>query len=249
MNLVPWIWPVAIAPIIGSFLGVVMTRVESPRSALVGRSRCDSCGHGLAARDLVPLVSWLASHGRCRYCGAAVSVFYPLIELAALGIALWSALTFSGALIWESTLFGWALLALAVIDCKYFLLPDYLTLPLIPAGLLVAWTVDSLTVLAHVIGAVAGLGFVVGLRLIYRWLRGREGMGLGDAKLLCAAGAWVSWAGLPTVVLLAALSGLSFALLKGGRGATLSLSDRLPFGAFLCFGIWIVWLYGPLAVG
>jgi len=249
MNIVPWIWPVALAPIIGSFLGVVMTRVETPRAVLVGRSRCDSCGHGLAVRDLIPLLSWLGSHGRCRYCGASVSVFYPLIELAALGLALWSALTFSGPLVWESTLLGWVLLALAVIDTRYFLLPDFLTLPLIPAGLFVAWMQAPSTLPAHIIGAASGLLFIVGLRFVYRQLRGREGMGLGDAKLLCAAGAWVSWGGLPTTVLLAALSGLVFALLKGARGGSLSLADRLPFGTFLCLGTWIVWLYGPLAVG
>jgi len=249
MNLVPWIWPVALAPIIGSFLGVVMTRVESPRSVLVGRSRCDSCGHGLATRDLIPLLSWLGSQGRCRYCRAPVSAFYPLIELAALGLALWSTFTFSGPLVWESTLFGWVLLALAVIDAKHFLLPDFLTLPLIPAGLVVAWKLDPSALPAHAIGAALGLFFIIGLRFAYSVVRGREGMGLGDAKLLCAAGAWVTWVGLPTVVLLAALSGLAFALLKGARGGTLSLADRLPFGTFLCLGTWFVWLYGPLAVG
>jgi len=249
MDLASWIWPVSLAPIIGSFLGTVVTRAESPRSLLLGRSCCDSCGRTLGTRDLVPVFSWLASRGRCRHCREPISVFYPLVELAALAVAVWCAVTFSGALVWESTLFGWALLALAVIDAKYFLLPDYLTLPLIPAGLVVVWTATPPVLSAHLIGAASGFGFIVGLRYLYRRVRGREGIGLGDAKLLAASGAWVSWAGLPSVVLLAALAGLCFALLKAGRGVDLALGDRLPFGAFLCLGTWIVWLYGPLTVG
>jgi leader peptidase (prepilin peptidase)/N-methyltransferase len=74
-------------------------------------------------------------------------------------------------------------------------------------------------------------------------------MGLGDAKLLAASGAWVSWSALPSVILLGALTGLAFALAGSMRGGTLSLTNRVPFGTFLCLGTWIVWLYGPLAIG
>ena len=194
-------------------------------------------------------MSWLALRGRCRLCAQPIGLFYPAIELAALAIAIWAVTVFSGSLLWVSCVLGWTLLALAVIDHKHFLLPDFLTLPLIPFGLVVAWANETSALLDHVIGAAVGFGFVVALREIYRRLRGREGMGLGDAKLLAASGAFVSWQALPSVILLASLTALALALFRTLRGASISLGDRMAFGTFLCLATWIVWLYGPLMLG
>lgn len=249
MSPTSWIWPVALAPIIGSFLGVLVTRVETPRSIVAGRSCCDACGATLAPYDLVPVVSWLALRGRCRACAQPIGWFYPAIELAAVAVAIWAATVFSGALLWISCVLGWTLLALAVIDERHFLLPDVLTLPLIPFGLLATWGNNPSALIDHVVGAVAGFGFVVILREVYRRVRGREGMGLGDAKLLAASGAFVSWLALPSVILIASLTALAVALFRTLRGANISLADRMPFGTFLCFATWIVWLYGPLMLG
>jgi leader peptidase (prepilin peptidase)/N-methyltransferase len=97
------------------------------------------------------------------------------------------------------------------------------------------------------IGAAAGYAFFCLVGVAYRRLRGRAGLGGGDAKLLAAAGAWVAWQGLPSVVLLGALT--SFAVPLGQRlgGRALRLDARIPFGPGLCLGLWLVWLYGPLA--
>jgi leader peptidase (prepilin peptidase)/N-methyltransferase len=249
MDFSSWIWPALLAPFIGSFLGVIVIRMESPRGILLGRSACASCGARLEPRDLIPVVSWLLLRGRCRSCGQRIGLFHPAMELAALGIALWSASLFAGALLWASCLFGWTLLALAAADLKYYLLPDFLTFPLIAAGLLVAWLFGPQMLMSNAIGATAGYGFAVLLRYLYWKVRGREGMGLGDAKLLAASGAWVSWIGLPSVILLSALVGLAFALLRSRRDGSFSFSNRVPFGAFLCWGTWVVWLYGPLVAG
>jgi leader peptidase (prepilin peptidase)/N-methyltransferase len=240
-----WIWPVVLAPVIGSFLGVLVTRAETPRAIVFGHSHCEACKARLTAVDLFPIVSWFALRGRCRLCDRPIGILYPVLELAAVGVAMASAVVFSGWSVWMSCLLGWGLLTLAATDFKYYLLPNFLTLPLILAGLLVSWELDHSSLLAHSIGAACGLAFVIGLRRAYRRLRGREGIGLGDAKLFAAAGGWVSWDGLPSVMLLAALSGLAFGLIKGARGNTVSLTDRVPFGAFLSFAIWIVWLYVP----
>jgi leader peptidase (prepilin peptidase)/N-methyltransferase len=97
------------------------------------------------------------------------------------------------------------------------------------------------------IGAGAGFAIFALVRWLYRRLRGREGLGLGDAKLLAAAGAWVTWNGLPSVVLIAAVFGLVSALVMAQRGEQLSLNQRLAFGPALCLGTWLVWLYGPIA--
>jgi leader peptidase (prepilin peptidase)/N-methyltransferase len=249
MNLTSWIWPIVLAPIAGSFLGVLIMRVEAPGSLVFGRSRCESCGVTLGPVDLVPLMSWPVLRGRCRRCAQPIGLFYPVIELGAVAVAIWAATVFAGWMLWVSCVLGWILLALAVIDYKHFLLPDFLTLPLIPVGLVVTWANDPSALLGHIVGVVAGFGFVVLLREAYRRLRGREGMGLGDAKLLAASGAFVSWQALPSVVLIASLTALSLVLFRTLRGANLSLADRMPFGTFLCFATWIVWLYGPLVVG
>jgi leader peptidase (prepilin peptidase) / N-methyltransferase len=243
-----WVWPVIAAPFIGSFLGVVVTRARAPQSILHGRSVCDKCGRRLGPVDLVPLASWLATRGRCRHCGQSVGAFHPLIELAALGVALWSAWLAADWLLWPSCLLGWTLLALAAIDWRWFLLPDFLTLPLLGGGLLLWAVADPAALTAHAIGAGLGLAFVVALRQGYWLLRRREGIGLGDAKLLAAAGAWVSWEGLASVLLVASVAALASTLLRYKRSSSISLVDRVPFGAFLCLGTWLVWLYGPLGL-
>ena len=249
MTFAPWIWPLALSPIIGSFLTALITRVEAPGSLVLGRSRCNSCGGTLRVLELVPILSWVVLRGRCSQCARPIGLFYPAIELAAIVIALWAAAVVPSSLLWVSCILGWTLLALAVIDYRHFLLPDYLTLPLIPFGLIVTWANDEPALIDHIIGVVAGFGFVVLLRAAYHRIRGREGMGLGDAKLLAASGAFVAWQALPSVILIASVAGLAFALARAVAGGTISLADRLAFGTFLCFGTWIVWLYGPLTVG
>ena len=235
-----------VSPFVGSFLGTVILRLPEKRPLLLGRSECAHCQRTLGWRDLIPLVSWLAARGRCRYCGAAIGAFYPAVELAALAVALWSVAVTPGWIAWAGAGLGWTLLALAWIDRRHYLLPDALTLPLGLAGLVVAGLIDREQLLHHVIGIVAGYGGFVALAWLYRAIRGRSGLGGGDAKLLGALGAWVAWWGLPTVVVYAALGGLAVVLAQAARGQRLEFGRRLPFGPYLCLGGWLVWLYGPL---
>ncbi len=244
-----WLFLLIAAPFVGSFLGVVAARLPAGRSPLRGRSACPHCGQVLGARDLLPLLGWLLNRGRCRHCGQAVSWTYPAIELAALAVAVWSLAVLPGWLAWAGAGLGWILLTLAVIDARHLLLPDTLTLPLVPAGLLVAWALEPAKLPDHAIGAVAGFAAVVLIAVAYRRLAGREGIGLGDAKLFAAAGAWVSWAGLPGVLLLAAAGGLAGHVVAARLTGT-SLKDReLPFGPYVAGAFWLIWLYGPLSLG
>lgn len=241
-----WIGPVAAAPFVGSFLTVVIARLKSPGAILWGRSACPSCAHPLGPADLIPVLSWIGARGRCRHCGAPIGFLYPGIELAAVVVAAWSAALGSGWIVWASCALGWTLIALAVIDWRHRLLPDFLTVPLIAAGWAVAAASDAPTIVDSLIGAAAGFAFALLVRCTYWMVRRREGMGLGDVKLLAAAGAWVSWQGLPSAVLIAAVSGLALALLRHGRNG-IFLDEAVPFGTYLCLGTWIVWLYGPIA--
>jgi leader peptidase (prepilin peptidase)/N-methyltransferase len=132
------------------------------------------------------------------------------------------------------------LLAAALSDARRLVLPDGLTLPLIPVGLGLAW-LQPPALTARLIGAVAGYLGLAGLAALYRRWRGRDGLGLGDAKLLAAAGAWVGWQALPSVLLIGAALGLAWALARRLRA-----DQPLPFGPFLAIGFWLVWCFGPL---
>lgn len=235
-----------LAPFIGSFLGVLICRLPRAEPVVLSRSRCPYCRRTLHVRDLIPLLSWLAAHRRCRYCGSALGWFYPNIEVAALLVAVWATAVVSGPSVWPTCLLGWVLLALAVIDVRHLTLPDALTLPLAGSGLAVAFCLDEARVAEHAIGAAAGFACFWLIASGYRALRGREGLGLGDAKLLAAAGAWVSWEGLPGVVLVASITALLCVVGAMALGVSADSSRRLPFGPYLCLGTWLIWLYGPL---
>ena len=240
---------IVVAPVVGSFLGVVVDRLPARRSIVFGRSACDCCGETLTARDLVPLVSYLARRGWCSCGRARLSWFHPGIELAALAVALSAATVLSGWLLWASLGLGWALLTLAAIDSREFVLPDVIVLPLIPAGLLVAGAMEPALVAGHALGAVAGFAAFAAIAGIYRRARGREGLGLGDAKLLAAAGAWLGWQALPSVVVIAAASGLALALATALGGSKLAWTSRIAFGPHLALAFWLVWLLGPVVIG
>jgi leader peptidase (prepilin peptidase)/N-methyltransferase len=235
------------APIIGSFLGVLIRRLPDGDPILWSRSKCDGCGAVLTPRDLVPLISWGLARGKCRHCGTPLGWFYPGTEIAALIVAL-IALTVDeiprAAL---DCLFGWWLLTLAWIDLRRWLLPDLLTLPLIVAGLAAAASLDPDTLLDRALGAAFGYAALRALALLYKMVRQREGLGRGDAKLLGAAGAWVGVAALPQVILLAALAALLAAAALRLLGVRLHAHSALPFGPFLALAIWTIWLGGPLA--
>ena len=126
---------VVASPFLGSFLGVVIKRAPAERPIAMARSHCDSCSRVLSARDLVPVLSWLATKGRCRHCGQAIGWFPLVIEAAAIAVALWSVAVLPGWLALAGAGLGWTLLALAWIDARSFLLPDMLTLPLAVGGL------------------------------------------------------------------------------------------------------------------
>jgi len=235
----------AAAPFVGSFLGVVVRRLPDGRPIGWVRSRCEYCQAVLRLRDLVPFYSWLAAGGRCRYCGQPLGWFYPGIELFAFAIAIAAVAADSGERTWLDCVFGWWLLALGWIDVRRWLLPDTLTLPLVIAGLAAAVAFDPEQLTDRALGAVLGYLSLRVVALLYRVLRGYEGLGHGDAKLLAASGAWVGVMALPQVVLGAAVSALLTAACLRLAGVRLGRRSALPFGPFLAFTTWLIWLLGP----
>jgi leader peptidase (prepilin peptidase)/N-methyltransferase len=150
--------------------------------------------------------------------------------------------------IWLGCGLGASLLALSWIDIRRFILPDALTLPLIIGGLAACWWSTPTALPAHAAGAAAGyLSFRL-IALAYRHIRNRDGLGQGDAKLAAAAGAWVAWEGLPSVVLLAAGAGLIVGSLLAFARRRLDARMPIPFGPCLALGLWVTWLFGPIAL-
>ena len=140
-----------------------------------------------------------------------------------------------------------ALLALSIIDLRSYRLPDAITLPLIAAGPLLAYLLGWGDPLWHIGSAIAGYLLLFAVARAYALLRGRDGLGLGDAKLFAASGAWLGLGALPSVLLWASGLAIVTILFMLLRGQAVSATSRIAFGPFLALGFWIVWLFGPLA--
>lgn len=171
---------------------------------------------------------------------------YLATVAACVAAAAWAALVTPGAPGLVGAALAWQLVLLADLDLEHFWLPHRLTTPLGLMGLAEAAAFDPQALPHRLIGAAAGFAVLAFVAWAYRRARGRDGLGGGDVRLLAAAGAWVGWVGLPSVLLLGAGSGL--ALVGGARivGRKAAWSDRVPFGFFLALGLWLTWLYGPL---
>jgi leader peptidase (prepilin peptidase)/N-methyltransferase len=243
-NMPAWLPPVLFAPFVGSFIGVLIVRLPLGRPVIFGRSLCDRCDHKLAARDLIPILSYTISRGRCRYCQQPIGPLLLSVELAACCVALW-AVAVTEDNVWATCLLGWALLSLAWIDVRTMLLPDVITLPLVIAGLAVAWLSDPDAAAEHAIAAILGYLSLAAFAWSYRQLRRRDGVGMGDAKLFAAAGAWLGLTVLPLTLFLAAVMGLFAAGCLWLRGAKLTATTAIPFGPCLAAAIWLLWLYEP----
>jgi leader peptidase (prepilin peptidase)/N-methyltransferase len=166
---------------------------------------------------------------------------------AALGLTALSRSAASLSIIALSALLGAALLVLSVIDLRTMRLPDVITIPLAATGPLFAWGVGWGDPLWHLASAAAGYLLLYGLARAYAAVRGRAGLGLGDAKLLAAAGGWLGVQGLPTVLLWATGTALLLVLIAVLLRQPFTGSTRIPFGPFLALGFWLVWLFGPVA--
>ncbi|HEU0278132.1 MAG TPA: A24 family peptidase [Rhodanobacteraceae bacterium] len=250
--------------VVGSFLNVVILRLparmeyfwkreareilalpeapEAPPPDLVRKgSHCPHCKHPLAPWDNIPLLSWLVLRGHCRYCKAPISIQYPLVELltgVASAIVVWHfGPTLQGA---AGLVFTWVLVAAAGIDFRTQLLPDALTLPLLWLGLLLALAPAFVDPRQAIIGAAVGYLALWSVYWLFKLITGKEGMGYGDFKLFAAAGAWLGYAALLPIIILAALSGAIIGMiLLRARGQDHAVP--FAFGPFLAIAMW-VWL-------
>ncbi len=255
---------------VGSFLNVVIHRLprmlergweaqaaeqrgETPPThpaynLVVPRSACPACGHRIGALENVPVVSWLLLRGKCSACGAPISSRYPFVEV--LGALLALAAFWRFGVTWQALaacVLLWTLTALTFIDFDTQYLPDSLTLPLVWAGLIANMFELFVPLKTAVIGAVAGYLSLWSVYWLFKLIRGKEGMGYGDFKLLAALGAWLGWQMLPLIVLLSSVVGAAIGLLLivfKGRDHNVPLA----FGPYLAIAGAIALFFGPALV-
>lgn len=253
--------------LVGSFLNVVIHRLPKimeqdwqsqcaelrgappPTHGKLGlatpRSRCPHCEHQISALENVPILSYLVLGGKCRGCGAAISLRYPMVEALTgllFGFAAWKlggTPATAGAL-----LFIAAMVALTFIDFDTQLLPDDITLPLLWAGLLFNIFGVFTDLRSAVLGAVTGYLSLWSIYWAFKLVTGKEGMGYGDFKLLAAIGAWLGWQMLPVTILLSSLVGAVvgvalIVLARHGRNVP------IPFGPYLAAAGVIALFWGP----
>lgn len=236
----------ALGLLIGSYIATIAIRWPNGEGASRGRSRCDSCGVALRAADLIPILSYAVRRGRCGACGAAIDPTHSAMEIAAAGIGGIAFFLLPGWAALAGAAFGWLLLALGTIDLRHFWLPDRLTIILAIVGLCTTIIVPP-ALADRLIGAVSGFGALFVIAWGYARLRGKEGMGGGDPKLLGAIGLWLGWRALPVLLLCASLLGLLVALCLWCVGRDIHRDQPMPFGTLLAVAAWPLWLWQILA--
>jgi leader peptidase (prepilin peptidase) / N-methyltransferase len=228
---------VAPALALGSFLNVVAHRVPARRSLVRPRSACGSCGHEIAGRDNIPVLSYLLLRGRCRHCSASVSPVYPLVEVLTAALAVACVAVF-GLKAYAALAFGFCavLLTLSVIDVRHRIVPNRIVLP--AAGIvLVAHTAIDPS-LEWALGALGASCFLFAAALAYP-----KGLGMGDVKLALLLGAMLG-ASVAVALFLGFVAALVPAVVLFARHGSAARKMAVPLVPFLSFGAIVALCFG-----
>lgn len=224
----------------GSFANVCIYRLPLDKGIVAGRSYCINCKKQIAWYDNIPVISYLLIQGRCRKCKKQISFQYPLVELLSISF-FFIIYFFYGATITTLLLIILALSFIIIffIDLKHFMIPNILTFPLMILGFVKSFdpNLDSLfpNYINSLIGGLFGYGIIWLIIFFYKILRNKEGMGLGDAKLLAVIGFWFGWVALPFVIFSSSIVALIY-VLPSLINKSKKLSSEIPFGPYIIIG-------------
>jgi leader peptidase (prepilin peptidase)/N-methyltransferase len=231
--------------LLGSFANVIIFRIPKHKSIVTPRSHCQSCGKTVLWYDNIPIFSWILLKGQCRFCKSKFSIRYPLVEFL-MGVMF--------AIVFLKVGWSWTLLEYLIfvffgisssfIDLDHFILPDIFTVGGIIIGLIGAFINPEREFLSAVYGILVGGGFLLLVAYGYFWLRGEEGMGGGDIKLLGWIGAVFGWQSIPFVVMVSSLLGSIvgiIVMIKSKKG----LKTQIPFGPYLVLAAILYIFFGP----
>ena len=233
---------------IGSFLNVCIYRIPIKKSIVTPPSGCPACGNRIKFYDNIPVLSYLILRGRCRHCGAAISMLYPTVELATGLISMALFIRFNlfnhhFPQYFVYLIFISALVCISFIDLEHQIIPDVISIPGIISGFVISFLLPHITWVDSIAGIIAGGGILYLVALLFEVLMKKEGMGGGDIKLLAMIGAWLGWKAIPFVILASSLTGSiigGIALLLSRKG----LRTKIPFGPFLAFGAILYIFFG-----
>ena len=230
--------------VVGSFLNVVIYRLPRGESLSFPPSHCPHCDAGIRPWDNVPVLSYLVLRGRCRNCSQPISMRYPLVEAAMAGLAAGAWLQFGPSIAFGVYfVFLAGLLAITFIDIDHKIIPDSLSL----GGTVLGLAASFFTAVgwkSSLAGALLGGGLLLAVALGYYALTRREGMGLGDAKLLAAIGAFLGWQAVLFTVFVSSVVGSVVGVSVAAMQRS-NLRFEVPYGPFLALGGVLYLFWGP----
>jgi len=231
----------------GSFANVCIYRLPMNKGVVSGRSFCPKCKKLITWKDNIPIISYLLLNGKCRNCKRKISSQYLIIELITTIYFLVIYYLFSISI--TTLLFiilGLFFIIIFFIDLKHYIIPNILTFSLMVIGLIKSFDPNLNPIFPNFINSLIGgiFGYIIIWSIIYfyKQLRNKDGMGLGDAKLLSAIGFWFGWISIPFVIFLSSITALLFvipSLLKKSK----KLSSQIPFGPYIIIGTLIYLIF------
>ena len=228
----------------GSFANVCIYRLPIGKGVVSGRSFCPNCKKLITWKDNIPIISFLFLNGKCRSCKKKISPKYLIVELITIIYFLVVYYLFGISISTLLFLFlGLSFVIIFFIDLKHFIIPNVLTFSLMIVGFVKSFdpNINSFlfpNYINSLIGGVVGYLIIWLIIFAYKKIKNKEGMGLGDAKLLAAIGFWFGWTSIPFVLLFSSVIALLSALPSLIK-KTKNLSSQIPFGPYIVLGITI----------
>ena len=227
--------------IFGSFSNVCIYRLPNNKAISKGRSYCNSCNKEIRWFDNIPLISYIILRGKCRSCNAKISFQYVLVEFLS-GISFVFIYYVFGLSITSVLLaiLSICFIIIFFIDLKHYIIPNELTFPLMVIGFLKSFDPNLNQAIFpnyinSLIGGLVGYSIIWLIIFIYKKIRNREGMGLGDAKLLAVVGFWFGWLSIPFTIFISSLVALILvvpSILNKSR----KMTSQIPFGPYIIIG-------------
>lgn len=269
-TVVLYIFSIIFGTVVGSFLNVCIYRFPREESIVFPSSHCPVCKYPVGARHNIPVISFLLLGGKCRNCGSRISYIYPVVEI------LSGLLTFMLVLIYGIQfktavymLVTYSLIVISLIDLRYMIIPNVITIPGIFAGLAVGairtdwhsmlgelsvagagdivYMISRFPVIDSLAGMIFGGGILLSIAYLYKLLRKIEGMGMGDVKLLAMLGTFLGVQGVIFIIFLSSLlgsvSGISLVIYNRG-----DLKYAIPYGPFISLAAITYMLYDNIFI-
>ena len=232
--------------IIGSFLNVCIHRLPRGESVVWPASKCPRCQALLKPYDNIPVVGYLMLTGRCRSCGAPISIRYPIVELLTMGVFVAAYLLYPMPLAVQRAVFGCAMIVLFFVDLEHHRLPNEITVPGIVVGFACSFFMPP-GWMSSLVGLVVGGGSLWLVGELWFLIRHEEGMGFGDVKMLAMIGAFLGTKLMIATLFVSTILGsvIGVAMIAAKKG---NLKTALPFGCFLALGAILASVVGDAAV-